>query len=1068
MLCGINLTLGVLLTEDWWLSAKRKSLPMNPNAQCDVLIVTVTDVETDSLLEAATTQTGRDYVLQLGEHKTYLDLGIIGGARIIAVRSEMGSDTIGGSLLTVRDAIEEVKPAAVIMVGIAFGVNPKKQKIGEILVARQLQAYDLQRVGVTPGGAQKIILRGDKPHCSAMLLDRFRTTYLRWNKAKVDFGVVLSGQKLIDNIDFRDQLLAIAEDAIGGEMEGGGLYAACQQNKVDWILVKAICDWGDGKKGRGEKRKQKTAAQNAAEFVIETLASGLLAKPQPDSSNTGDVGVVKAQTQQSSPLPQDRISIARLPVSGPDLFGRDAKLRLLDEAWKSPNINIITFVAWGGVGKTALVNHWLKLRLARENYRGAERVYAWSFYSQGTSDRAASADLFIDQALRWFGDSDTTAGSPWDKGERLAAYIRQTRTLLILDGLEPLQHPPGPQEGRLKDPALQALLVELAGQQPGLCVISTRERVGDLIEFEKGTVVQHDLEHLSRRAGAQILRSLNVKGEADELEEAAQEYQGHALALTLLGSYLADVCGGDVSRRNEIESLEDDARHGRHAEKVMRAYEKWLGEGLELAILRLLGLFDRPAEEACIAALREAPSIPGLTESFQNLNEVKWQQALAKLRRIKLLGEASPTAPGTLDAHPLVREHFKQQLKRERPDAWREANNRVYEHLKRTNKQLPDTMEEMAPLFSAVSHGCAAGRHQEALAEVYLRRIQRGVEYFALRQLGAFGAGLAALSGFFEAVWERPVAGLADGEKAYVLHESGYCLSATGRSREATQPMQAAFLMAVVSGKWKNAAVGASNLSRLYLTIGEVPQALKFGRQCVEFADRSGNEFQRMSKRTRVADTLHQSGRTTEAAAAFREAEEMQKQWQPTHPLLYSLSGFQYCVLLLGQGHVQEVKERAGYAIGFAIQSGNLLSIALDNLSLGRAWLLEGQQAGTAGTSEAAVFLQRAVDRLRQAGTLNYLPLGLLARAELHRLDLDYDRAERDLAEVFRIATRGGMGLYLADYHLESARLRLAQGNEKRAREHLTTAEEMIDCMGYHRRDKEAEELERQLGHAGP
>src|SRR6185503_2563104 len=161
------------------------------------------------------------------------------------------------------------------------------------------------------------------------------------------------------------------------------------------------------------------------------------------------------------PLSRDKISIARLPVSGPDLFGRDAELQLLDDAWANPDINIITFIAWGGVGKTALVNHWLKQRMARDNYRGAERIYGWSFFSQGTSERAASADLFIDQALRWFGDTDPTQGSPWDKGERLARFIRQTRTLLILDGLEPLQHPPGPQEGSLKDAAMQALLVEL-------------------------------------------------------------------------------------------------------------------------------------------------------------------------------------------------------------------------------------------------------------------------------------------------------------------------------------------------------------------------------------------------------------------------------------------------------------------------------------------------------------------------------------------------------------------------------------------------------------------------------
>src|SRR5437016_14184335 len=65
--------------------------------------------------------------------------------------------------------------------------------------------------------------------------------------------------------------------------------------------------------------------------------------------------------------------------------------------------------------------------------------------------------------------------------------------------------------------------------------------------------------------------------------------------------------------------------------------------------------------------------------------------------------------------------------------------------------------------------------------------------------------------------------------------------------------------------------------------------------------------------------------------------------------------------------------------------------------------------------------------------------------------------------EVLRITTRGGMGLHLADYHLESARRRLAQDDKEKAREHLTTAKEMIERMGYHRRDKEVNELEQQL-----
>ncbi|MGA9772789.1 MAG: restriction endonuclease [Blastocatellia bacterium] len=767
--------------------------------------------------------------------------------------------------------------------------------------------------------------------------------------------------------------------------------------------------------------------------------------------------------KSTPPLPEDKISIAHLPTSGPDLFGRNRELQLLDDAWANPDINIITFVAWGGVGKTALVNHWLKQGMARDHFRGAERVFGWSFYSQGTNEQAASADLFIDKALRWFGDTDPTQGSPWDKGERLAGYIRKTRTLLVLDGLEPLQHPPGPQEGRLKDAALQALLVELAAHQKGLCIISTRERVGDLVEFEDGTVMQHDLEHLSPQAGAQLLRAQQVKGDDDELEQAAKEYEGHALALTLLGSYLADVCGGDIRRRDEIESLEEDVRHGRHAERVMRAYEKWLGEGVELVVLRLLGLFDRPAEASFMKALRAAPAISGLTEALQNLKEAEWQQTLAKLRRIKLIGAASANEPDTLDAHPLVRDHFRQQLKRERPDAWREANNRLYEHLKCAAKEFPDTMEDMSLLYAAVLHGCAAGRHQDALNEIYSQRIQRGAGFFSTNILGAFGADLAMLTEFFATPLQIPMKRLTETNQAFVLSILGFDLRALGRLREAAQPMQAALNARITQEDWKNAAINAGNLSELYLTMGNLSLALNYAHYSVELANRSGDEKEQMADLTMLADALYQTGRVTEATVAFRQAEAIQKQWQPTYPFLYSVWGFWYCDLMLGQGQIQAVKERTIQTLEIAKDNNWLLSIALDNLSLARAWLLEAQQTGTGNTSQAAGFLQRAVEGLRKAGRMDYLPNGLLTRAELHRVRGDYDRAERDLAETLRIATRGPMGLHLADYHLESARLHLAQGNRDKAREHLATAREMIERMGYHRRDNEVNELEQQL-----
>jgi serine/threonine protein kinase len=100
----------------------------------------------------------------------------------------------------------------------------------------------------------------------------------------------------------------------------------------------------------------------------------------------------------------------------------------------------------------------------------------------------------------------------WEKGERLAKLIAHRRTLLVLDGLEPLQNPPGPQEGRLREPSLQALLRELAAFNTGLCVITTRTPVADIADHEGSSALSRNLEQLSSDAGAKLLGALRNLG----------------------------------------------------------------------------------------------------------------------------------------------------------------------------------------------------------------------------------------------------------------------------------------------------------------------------------------------------------------------------------------------------------------------------------------------------------------------------------------------------------------------------------------------------------------------------
>ncbi len=780
----------------------------------------------------------------------------------------------------------------------------------------------------------------------------------------------------------------------------------------------------------------------------------------------------------TAPLPRwsppERLDIARLPVTGSDLFGRQKELKLLDEAWESAETNVISFVAWGGVGKSTLVNKWIE-RMAAENYRGARRVFAWSFYSQGTSERATSADLFINAALEWFGDENPTAGSPWDKGERLAKLAQRQKTLLILDGMEPLQSSFAHERGKIKDPALATLVSELARENDGLLIITTRETITDL-EFE---IRQENLEQISPEAGRALLRVGGVRGADEELERATEDFGRHALALNLLAVYLQDIPGHHISEAAKIPDLDIPEEQGKHPRRLIAAFEQKFGEGPEIEALRLLGLFDRPADGPSIAALRKAPAIAGLTDHIHESFEADWLRAVQRLRKYKLIAEESHHDPDELDAHPLVREHFRDQLKATRYDTWRAGNARLYDYLTRTTKEFPDTLDEIVLLYAAVTHGCEADRHQEALHEIYYRRIRKGQIPFSWRELGTFDAELAALTGFFASPWQKPVTALREADQGFMLNAAGFVMQKLGRLEEAARRMLEAMMIYLANKDWISFDTVASWYNN-FLMGYSLSRARATAEQSVELADRFGDWNQRMRKRTTLAVALHNTGRLTESAEWFRAAEALQQENQPEFPLLHSLQGFRYCDLLLSLGQFREVQARSTKTLEWMTKVGGSLDIALDQLALGCAWLLQaiqpsrsadvsdahltGLDADSNALAQAAIWIDRAVVGLRQAKHPEFIPRGLLARAELRRLTSDYPRAQSDLAEAQRIAERGEMGLHMCDCHLEWARLRLAQGDPTLAREHWATAKAMVERMGYHRRDREVEEIARELG----
>jgi class 3 adenylate cyclase len=261
-----------------------------------------------------------------------------------------------------------------------------------------------------------------------------------------------------------------------------------------------------------------------------------------------------------------RAFTSNLPAVDSLLIGREKELDFLDQAWANSKTNIVQIVAPGGTGKTALMDKWYKRHLNECT------IFAWSFYTQGTKqDRQTSSDDFFAEIIPFFGITIPQGASIWARAEAVARRLREEKVLLILDGLEPLQE----STGEVRDSAMKALLHELRTHNAGMALTTTRIAIKDLFHDEPSQSL--NLDNLTPEDGATLLRHKGVIGTDEELEEASIDFHNHALAVTLLGTYLAEFHNGDIRARTDIRGLlSDESDQDGHANRVMASYVKML------------------------------------------------------------------------------------------------------------------------------------------------------------------------------------------------------------------------------------------------------------------------------------------------------------------------------------------------------------------------------------------------------------------------------------------------------------------------------------------------------------
>lgn len=162
-----------------------------------------------------------------------------------------GSYTVGGIADIIRYVVENpyLYPTTIISLGICFGVNEKRQTLGDTYISDKVYPYFMgakwDENGFFVSDDHMFRLNaGLRGKIKSEILD---TNILNTLDFKTDFGNYITGEAVISNKDVRDLFInTTTQEISAGDMEGYGLFKECCGRNfiIPCLTIKSICDWG--------------------------------------------------------------------------------------------------------------------------------------------------------------------------------------------------------------------------------------------------------------------------------------------------------------------------------------------------------------------------------------------------------------------------------------------------------------------------------------------------------------------------------------------------------------------------------------------------------------------------------------------------------------------------------------------------------------------------------------------------------------------------------------------------------------------------------------------------------
>ncbi|MGK7913261.1 MAG: SIR2 family protein [Synechococcus sp.] len=231
----------------------------------DFAIVTAIDIERDAVCKEF--EMGDSERVPEGPRTYWRKALEIGKGEFYEIVVCQAAD-MGGvdSALLVADTIHHWDPRAILLVGIAAGVDKDEQKFGDLVIGRTIYYYERNKLTAENRYPEPVMYPAD-----ATLLDRARNVshldrernVTHWPPPpdlprpdgtqtfpQIHCGVIASGEKVIADSAIRDEIAEGNRKILAIEMEGYGSSAGAWQSfkRKRYLTIKSICDFADAEK----------------------------------------------------------------------------------------------------------------------------------------------------------------------------------------------------------------------------------------------------------------------------------------------------------------------------------------------------------------------------------------------------------------------------------------------------------------------------------------------------------------------------------------------------------------------------------------------------------------------------------------------------------------------------------------------------------------------------------------------------------------------------------------------------------------------------------------------------